>query len=268
MRDYGQVQTAFWTNPDTRNLSDAGKLLAMYLITGPHSNGIGCYYLPNGYVMADLGWSSERVSKGFKELFRSGFIMRCEHTFFILIPKFLKWNQITNANVAKARQKEFESVPRKSAVFSKLCESMLKYGREFQPEFETTLKGFKKGFERVSNSEPYRTVQEPEQEPEKIMVDGKKPPSAKTELDEKFEQFWAAYPKRPEGNPKKPAREKFKSALKKADFETIMAGVEKYKASVAGKETKYIAHASTWLRNERWEEEYKKPVPPEISDWE
>ena len=76
MREYGQVQSAFWQSVDAQAFSDTGKLLALYLLTGPHANGLGCYRLPDGYVMADLGWSDETVSKGFSELESAGFARR------------------------------------------------------------------------------------------------------------------------------------------------------------------------------------------------
>lgn len=142
MREYGQIQCSFWSDPDIQGLSDDGKLLACYLMTGPHSNGLGCYRLPDGYVQADLGWSPQRVTKGFDELFRIGFSERCETTIFVLIPKFLRWNEISNANVAKARIKEFETIPKKSPLFSRLCESMQKHGKHWPKDFETILKGY------------------------------------------------------------------------------------------------------------------------------
>ena len=61
MRDYGKVQSSFWTSADTCKLSDDGKLLSLYLLTGPHSNILGCFRLPIGYVSDDLGWGFERV---------------------------------------------------------------------------------------------------------------------------------------------------------------------------------------------------------------
>jgi hypothetical protein len=113
MREYGQVQCAFWQSRDAQQASDAGKLLATYLMTGPHSNGIGCYRCPDGYVMADLGWSSERVSEGFAELSRSGFAYR--HEGVVCMPNFLFWNKVANGNVAKARMAEFMTLPKGQA---------------------------------------------------------------------------------------------------------------------------------------------------------
>ncbi|MEJ7746323.1 MAG: hypothetical protein WKF61_06150 [Luteimonas sp.] len=113
MREYGQVQSSFWQSPDAQAFSDTGKLLALYLLTGPHTNGIGCFRLPDGYVMADLSWSQERVSEGFAELFAKGFANRFDGVVFM--PNFLRWNRIANGNVAKARFGDFEALPKGEA---------------------------------------------------------------------------------------------------------------------------------------------------------
>ena len=109
MREYGQVQSSYWQSPDAQACSDAGKLLGLYLLSGPHANGIGCYRLPDGYVTADLIWDEKTVSKAFDELSRVGFAYRFDDVVFI--PRFLRWNKIANSNIAIARFGDFESLP-------------------------------------------------------------------------------------------------------------------------------------------------------------
>lgn len=116
MRDYGKVFCTFWTSEDTRGLSDDGKLLALYLLTTSHANIIGCYRLPNAYACDDIGWTSERVSKGFRELLANGFATRHEKSQWVVVHKFLRWNQIENPNQAKAAKKAAESIPESSCV--------------------------------------------------------------------------------------------------------------------------------------------------------
>lgn len=113
MREYGQIQCGFWQSLDAQQATDAGKLLAAYLMTGPHSNGLGCYRCPDGYVMSDLGWSFERVSEGFTELSRVGFAYR--HEGIVCMPNYLFWNKVANSNVAKARMGEFMTLPKGQA---------------------------------------------------------------------------------------------------------------------------------------------------------
>lgn len=109
MREYGQIQSAFWQSEDVESLSDCGKLLACYLLTGPYTNGLGCFRVTDGNMMDDLGWSSETVSETVSELYRIGFAYRLGKVFFL--PNFLRWNAIANPKVAIARIKELETLP-------------------------------------------------------------------------------------------------------------------------------------------------------------
>lgn len=154
MREYGQIQCSFWTDPDIQSLSDQARQLAAYLLTGPHSNGLGCYRLQDGYVMADFGWDSETVSKGFQELFDIGFSERCEKTQFVLIPKFLYWNPIANANVAKAREREFDTVSKKSCVFIKLIDCLNRYGNHLPNGFVNRLETLSKQYGKQNPTQP------------------------------------------------------------------------------------------------------------------
>lgn len=71
-----------------------------------------------------------------------------------------------------------------------------------------------------------------------------------------FDEFWNEYPKK-EG--KKPAYKAFTSALSRATFEDILAGVIRYKAS--DKVTRgYIMLASRWLNEDHWTD-YYAPAP-------
>jgi len=79
--------------------------------------------------------------------------------------------------------------------------------------------------------------------------------------DADFQEFWAAYPKRP-GNPKKPAKLKYVNARKRSvPHETIMAGVNAYAQSRKGEDPKYTKLAETWLSKECWEVDYPAPSP-------
>jgi hypothetical protein len=56
MKEYRQIVPSFWTDPDIkRQLTLEQKALLIYLITSPHSNMIGLYYLPLEYASAETG---------------------------------------------------------------------------------------------------------------------------------------------------------------------------------------------------------------------
>lgn len=164
MREYGQVQCALWTNPRFKTLSADARLLFVYLLSGPHSNGLGCYALPMGYVCADMKWVSERVSKGFHELFQNGFSSYCETTEFVFIQGYLKWNPIANGNVAKAREKEFNDVPSNFTHIQALASDMKRFGNHWAKGFETVI-------ETVYQTRPNPT--QPNQDPTQAIMSGK-----------------------------------------------------------------------------------------------
>jgi hypothetical protein len=71
-----------------------------------------------------------------------------------------------------------------------------------------------------------------------------------------FEEFWAAYPKRP-SNHKTPALKSYLKARKEgATREIIMAGILAYARTRIGKDPEYTAQAATWLNQKRWETDY------------
>lgn len=111
MRDYGKVHTSFWSSSTVADMSQGARMLALYLLTSPHSNITGVFRLPDGYAMEDLKWTAERVSEGFAELFEKGFANRCETTKWVWIVKHLEWNKPENPNQRKAAKKIALGVP-------------------------------------------------------------------------------------------------------------------------------------------------------------
>jgi hypothetical protein len=124
MRDYGKVHTRFWSSDTIRGLTDDGRLLAMYLMTSPHSTIAGVFRLPDGYVCEDMQWTPERVAQGFAELFAKGFGNRCETSKWVWVTKHLEWNPPENPNQRKSAAKVALSVPDECAwkqEFMRVC---------------------------------------------------------------------------------------------------------------------------------------------------
>lgn len=133
MRDYGAIYTQFWTDPAMQSCTPSARLLACYLLTGPHTTMLGAFRLPFGYIYDDLGDGfgtvSEpfgngfgTVSERFTELFRIGFSTYCGSTKWVLIHKFLKWNPPQNPNQVTAVLKLFGHVPESCCFYDELCE--------------------------------------------------------------------------------------------------------------------------------------------------
>lgn len=111
MRDYGKIYSSFWTSGNIRDLSDDGRMLALYLMSCPHGTISGVFRLPDGYACEDLQWTPERVKQGFAELFDNGFAKRCETTKWVWIIKHFEWNQPENPNQRKSAAKVAQSIP-------------------------------------------------------------------------------------------------------------------------------------------------------------
>jgi len=171
MREYGQIQSAFWTHPDIQPLPIEVKVIGAYLLTCQHTSGIGCFRMPVGYISIDLGIPIETVSKGFDQLYRKGFLEYDKPSEYILIPEFLRWNPISNPNSAKARAKEFDAIPSSISIYPNLIKALQKNGRYWSDDFlnriETLSKGFRNGIERVPadvpDNRPYQTLPDPNQ---------------------------------------------------------------------------------------------------------
>lgn len=67
MREYAKVSPLFWTGETGRAVIECGSAaiaIAMYLMTNPHANALGLYYLPLAYMAHDLKSTLEGASKG------------------------------------------------------------------------------------------------------------------------------------------------------------------------------------------------------------
>jgi hypothetical protein len=73
---YGVISSRFWTERATSALSGEAKLLLLYFLTGPLRNAIGCLRAPDAYVLSDLRWALETLSRVVAELEGAGLIVR------------------------------------------------------------------------------------------------------------------------------------------------------------------------------------------------
>ncbi|MGV8869289.1 MAG: hypothetical protein ACOH2S_20405 [Janthinobacterium svalbardensis] len=184
MRDYGKVYTAFWTSEDVMAMSEDERTLALYLLTCPHGNMLGCFRLPDAYASDDLKWPIERVSKGFAGLIEKGYISRCERTFWLVITRYLKWNQFENPNVGKAAGKLFGTISPPAWLKALLAAALRDFSETFPGAIldkfasENGLAG--NPSETLSSSVP---KQEPEPEPEPKPQPGANPLVEQTQLD-------------------------------------------------------------------------------------
>ena len=108
---YTRIKSKFWTDEKARTWDSDTQLLALYLLTSPHKNILGCYILPNLYICADLGWDLKQLGKPFSKLLAEGFIKYDEKNELILLTNFLRHNPIENGNQVKAALNALKELP-------------------------------------------------------------------------------------------------------------------------------------------------------------
>ena len=168
MRDFAMIAPQFWTGDTGRTLRKAGPdgmLVAMYLLTSPHSNVFGLYYMPIMYVAHDLNLPVERAQAAIHQCIDAKFCTYDEEAEVVWVFNMAKF-QIGETvkptdNRAKWIASEWQRLP-KCSLLSAFIE---KYGHAFGMT-EAPCKG---GSEAPSKP---LTSQEQEQEQEHS-----KPPS-------------------------------------------------------------------------------------------
>lgn len=76
-------------------------------------------------------------------------------------------------------------------------------------------------------------------------------------MEEGFEEFWKCYPKR---RGKGAARKAYAKAVRNVEHSDIMAGLRRFVlAEPWHGDIQFCPHPSTWLNQERWDDEYDTP---------
>lgn len=75
MRDYSKISGKFWTGATGKLLrgEPEAQLVALYLMTSPHSNMIGVFTLPVAYIAYETGLPFEGASKGLERCIEVAF---------------------------------------------------------------------------------------------------------------------------------------------------------------------------------------------------
>ena len=76
MREYSKVGPKFWIGATGKRLRTAGmeaQVVAMYLLTSPHANMLGLYYLPTMFIAHETGLGFEGALRGLGSCIEAGF---------------------------------------------------------------------------------------------------------------------------------------------------------------------------------------------------
>lgn len=213
MRDYGKVAPSFWIGSTGKALrgDPQAQLVALYLMTGPHSSMTGVFYCPLIYIANETGIPLEGASKALRRLQSDGFCVYDDDAETVFVREMAKF-QIgedlkPTDNRVKGIVKDFLSMPKgliRQAFYDR-------YRDDFRLPGDRPANGKTK-----APSKPLRS-QEQEQEQDNSLLSetvadapvrtctvsetsegsspGKKRPKGRIAYSQEFDQeFWGPYP--------------------------------------------------------------------------
>lgn len=118
MRDYSKVGPQFWIGRTGKKLRSAGveaQIVAMYLMTSPHANMLGLYYVSMNSIAHETGLGLEGASKGLRSCIEAQYCAYDEDTEMVWVFEMASY-QIAEALEAKdlrckGVQNEYNSLP-------------------------------------------------------------------------------------------------------------------------------------------------------------
>lgn len=249
MRDYGKVNGNFWIGRTGRSLrgNHEAQIVALYLMTSPHSNMIGLYYCPIAYIANETGLSTQGATKGLRCLIEADFCTFDEEIDFVFVQEMAK-HQI--CDTMKEADKRWKGVHNQLAMTPEgKCKQA--FIRRYSEAFDLGLE-----VDTESPSEaPSKGLESPSEAPSK--------PGAGTGAGKRtgagasagFDLFWAQYPKKVA---KKDAIEAFNKI--KPDEEVLAKMLKRLERDKASKqwikdEGQFIPNPATWLNRRDWEGE-------------
>lgn len=133
MREYGKVSPQFWIGETGKRLKKAGaeaQVVGLYLMTSPHANMLGLYYMPSIYIAHETGLGIEGASKGLRSCIEAGFCEYDEASEMVWVFEMAKY-QIAEAldpndKRCKGVQNEYNSLPSNpylARFYAKYCEA-------------------------------------------------------------------------------------------------------------------------------------------------
>lgn len=119
MREYAKVGPQFWTSETGKALRRRGSdavIVALYLITSPHSNMLGLYYQPIPYMGHETGLGEEGARKGLQACIEVGLASYDPDSEMVWVHEMAAWQVADELKPGDKRckgiQKDYDALPR------------------------------------------------------------------------------------------------------------------------------------------------------------
>lgn len=133
MRGYAKISPQFWIGDTGRKLRDAGQeamLVGLYLLSNPHANMLGLYYLPKLFIAHETGLELEGASKGLRRATEAAFCAYDESSETVFVYEMARYQiadqlEPTDKQCAGI-QREYDGLPNNpflSAFYEKYTEA-------------------------------------------------------------------------------------------------------------------------------------------------
>jgi hypothetical protein len=98
---YRRVYLRLWRHRNFLPLLDGEKVLALYLVTGPQTNQIGCYYFSPMLACEDLGITPSTLQQQLRVVCGAFEWEWHEDCRLLYVPSWFTWNKPNSANAVK-----------------------------------------------------------------------------------------------------------------------------------------------------------------------
>ncbi|EES3425318.1 DNA-binding protein [Escherichia coli] len=182
MRDYAKVSPRFWLGETGRELRKAGaeaQVVAFYLMTSPHANMLGLYYLPVLYLAHETGLGLEGASKGLKRAVEAGFCSYDHDAEMVWVHEMAAWQVGETLKPGDNRcagvRNEYASLP-ENAFLSVFYD---RYKTDFHLDVRrnnsrNSVRGFEGAFKGLRSQEQEQEQEKEQEQDKNTMVHGKK----------------------------------------------------------------------------------------------
>ncbi|HDY4931395.1 TPA: DNA-binding protein [Yersinia enterocolitica] len=288
MRDYGKVSPQFWIGKTGKDLKRSGfeaQIVSLYLLTSPHANMIGLYYMPLMYMAHETGLGLEGASKGLASAIKCGFCLYDNDSEMVWVPEMAAHQIGTSLKPTDKRcpgvQNTYDAQPDNPFLpmfYDKYASDFnLTSRRDFTTESVRGLEGASKGLASQEQEQEQEKEQDQTTLSERNRTEGEKESdkSPAQETDEKkpdpvdlaFEGiFWIAGLRK---DAKVKARSAFKTKYREhktktgetpEQFATLLADDIRGRVESGVLGTDKLLPTS-YLSGERWNDENPAPQP-------
>lgn len=193
MRDYSKVSPQFWIGTTGKALRAAGQpaqLVALYLLTNPHANMLGLYYLPKMFISHETGMTIEGASKALARTIEAQFCSYDTETEVIWVHEMAAYQigdrLLPEDRRCKGVQNEYDVLPENPflpAFFARYADAfnMTKERGNLDPE-PSPLEALSQPHRSQEQEQEQEQDQEQEQETGSVVSIRKREAARKSEL--------------------------------------------------------------------------------------